>query len=81
MKHGSICIIETLSYIPITMETPCVGVTSNYSPHQSSQHLKNISSNAEQVLSGTIYMNPLSPASHWISSILKSIMVRSRLIN
>jgi len=53
MKHGSICIIETLSNIPITMETPCVGVTSNYSPHQSSQHLKNVSLNAEQVLSAT----------------------------
>lgn len=75
MKHGSICIIETLSYILVTMETPCMGVTSNYSPRQSSQHFKNISSNAEKLLSatkftvhvqlhGTIYMNPQSPAPH-----------------
>ena len=53
MVLPGICIIETLSYIPITMETPCVGVTSNYSPRQSSQHFKDMSSNAEHVLSAT----------------------------
>jgi len=37
MKYNYGCVIQTLSYIHITMETPYVGVAGNYSPHQSSQ--------------------------------------------
>jgi len=33
MKYDHICVIQTLSYIHVTMEIPYVGVADNYSPH------------------------------------------------
>jgi len=36
MKYKYTCIIQIVSYMHITMETPYVGVAGNYSPRQSS---------------------------------------------
>jgi len=70
MKCDYICLIETLSYIHVTMEASYVGVAGNYSPHQSSQCLRIYQRqtifvcyqtcykcSADDTLHGTIYMN------------------------